>query len=418
MGKISMGMNVWCCAVIISVIGIAPAQEWTQWRGPNRDGVVKGFSTPAQWPKELVRQWKIKIGGGYSSPLVSQSVIYLHSRQEQQEVISSINLNTGKILWSQSYAAPSTKTKEYAVSEGEGPYSTPVLSEGRLYTLGVHAILSCFQARSGKLEWRRDFSKYIASTQRFCGTAVSPIVDRNLIFIHVGDDNKSAIMALDVKTGKEQWSSEQDGPGYASPILAELEGTRQLITLTDKAVIGLAVDSGQLLWRFPFPSEGSGCSQNIVTPIVYEKTIILSGPTKGTLAIKPTKAGSQWQAEPLWHNKDIAMHLSTPVLDGSFLFGLSVRRKGQFFCLDAKTGATLWITQGREGDQAIVLSADRVLTFLTVEGKLIIVRKNSKSFEPVAQYTVADSSVWAHPVLLDRQILIKDTSTLALWKIE
>lgn len=390
------------------------AQDWTQWRGEHRDGVVSTFTAPAVWPDKLKLKWKTPVGSGYSSPIVAQGKIYLHSRQEEQEVVSCFDLSTGKMVWSKSYPASFTKN-QYAVQMGKGPHSTPVLHAGKLYTLGVTAILSCFDAKTGELKWRKDYSKQVDTSKMFTGTAMSPVIEGSNLIVHVGDDRKGWLIAFDAEMGKEKWTWEGDGPGYASPIVVDLEGTRQIITLTDKSVIGVAANSGKLLWKMPFPDEWN---ENIVTPLLYQKMLIFSGVRKGTMAVKVSQEGEQWTAKQVWHNPKVAMYMNSPVLDGDLLFGLSSQRKGQFFCLDARTGEILWTTEGREGENAAVLSAGPVLFFLTNDAKLIVAKKSAKGFEPVARYTVADSPTWPHPVVLGKQILVKDDANLTLWSLE
>ena len=401
--------------ILLAMIGrLALAQDWTQWRGEHRDGVVSTFTAPTVWPEKLKPIWKIAVGSGYSSPLVAQGKIYLHSRQEEQEVVACFDLSTGKMAWSKSYAAPFAKNP-YATKMGSGPYSTPVLHAGKLYTLGVMAVLSCFDAKTGELKWRKDYSKQIDTSKMFTGTAMSPVIEGGNVIVHVGDDRKGWLIAFDAETGKEKWTWEGDGPGYASPVVVDLEGRRQIITLTDKSVIGVAADSGKLLWKMPFPDEWN---ENIVTPIVYQKMLILSGVRKGTMAIKVSKEGEQWTAKQVWQTPKVAMYMNSPVLDGDLLFGLSTLRKGQFFCLDARSGEVLWTTEGRDGTNASTLSAGPVLFFLTTDGNLIVSKKSAKGFESIAHYTVADHPTWSHPVVLGKRILVKDDANLTLWSLE
>jgi outer membrane protein assembly factor BamB len=392
----------------------APAQEWNQWRGAGRNGVASNFSVPASWSKTLKQVWKTPVGKGYSSPVIAESRIYLHTRRDEQEVVSCVDLKTGKIIWSQNYPAPYTQN-HYAVSMGKGPNSTPLVYGGKLYTLGVTAILSCFDAKTGALKWRKDFSQSIDTSKLFCGTAMSPIAEGGAVIVHVGDDRKGWVIALDGASGKECWRWEGDGPGYASPIIVDLEGTRQLVTLTDKAVISIATDTGKLLWRFAHADE---YNENIVTPVLYQKSLIISGVRKGTRAIQVTKAGESWSATELWHNPKVAMYMSTPVLDGDYLYGLSTTKKGQFICLNAKTGETLWATEGRNANSATVVAANNFLFLLTDEAELTVASKSLKGFEPVARYTVADSATWAHPLILGKQLLVKDMENLILWSFE
>lgn len=391
------------------VVFAAVAQDWPQWRGPARDGVVQGFVAPAAWPKTLQLAWKTPVGGGYSSPVVAGPTAYVHTRQGEEEVVLGLDLETGKIRWRGGYPAPFDKNK-YAMAHPKGPHSTPVISGGLLCTLGITAVLSCFDAATGALQWRKDFSPRVDTSRLFTGTAMSPVVDGGRLIAHVGDDRRGELVALDLATGAERWRWQGDGPGYASPLVVELGGVRQVVTLSNKAVFGIAADSGKLLWRFPFPDEWN---ENIVTPILFEGTLIVSGVRKPAQALRV--AGGT--AQSVWQNADIALYMNTPVLDGGRLFGLSTKRKGQFFCLDARTGATLWSSVGRAAENAAVVSAGPFLLWLTSDAELMVTAKNAARFEPLARYKVADSPTWAHPVVVGRRILIKDAASLALWRV-
>jgi outer membrane protein assembly factor BamB len=298
---------------------------------------------------------------------------------------------------------------------GKGPNSTPLVYQGKLYTLGVTAILSCFDAKTGALKWRKDYSPSVDTSKLFCGTAMSPVIDNGAVIVHVGDDRKGWMMAFDGESGKERWKWEGDGPGYASPIIVDLEGTRQLVTLTDRSVVGIATDTGKLLWKFPYADEWN---ENIITPVLYQKSLIISGVRKGTRAIKVTKIENQWAVSELWHNAKVAMYMSSPVVDGDYLYGLSTLKKGQFFCLNAQTGETVWTTEGRNANQATVVAAKNYLFLLTDDAELLVAAKSPKGFEQVARYTVADSPTWSHPLILGKQLLIKDKANLTLWSFE
>jgi outer membrane protein assembly factor BamB len=393
------------------------AQDWQQWRGPNRDGVVIDFQAPARWPAKLNPLWEVKVGAGYSSPVVAGSHIFLHARQGDAETVSALDVQSGKTLWRDSYQAPSGKKKEYAQSEGEGPYSTPLMEAGRLYTLGVNAVLSCYEAQSGKLHWRQDYGRELVTKNRFCGTAMSPLIEGDLLLIYVGDDDKGRLVALDKLSGRERWSWADVGAAYASPIVAEFAGVRQLIVPTDQAVAGILPATGQVLWRTPFPSNRSGCSQNIPMPIAVEDILILSH-ANGTRAVKPRKSGTQWNLEPVWEQPQFTLGLNSAARDGFDLYGLSAQRKGQYFRLDARTGRVVWASQGREGDLAATLLAGKFLFFLASDGELTIARKGTSQFDQVAKYTVADSKVWAQPVLLRNHFLVRASAKLTLYRFE
>jgi outer membrane protein assembly factor BamB len=409
-----MTRNMIQISLLLSWMTIVNAQDWTQWRGPNRDGVVTNFTAPAAWPEKLKLVWKTPVGSGYSSPIVFQNKAWVFSRKDETEVVSCLDLKTGKMLWSQSYGVP-FKKNQYANEMGKGPYATPVLYQGKLYTLGVNAVLSCLDANTGALKWRKDFG--IPDTSKmFCGTAMSPVIENGNVIVHIGDDIKGGLMiAFDAATGQEKWKLNCDGPGYASPIVLTLEGTRQLVTMTDKSVLGVDVRTGTQLWRLAWPDEWN---ENIVTPTLYKNTLILSGVRKGTMAVQIVKNGAQWTIKQVWHNPELTMYMNSPVLGGEYFYGMSAKRKGQFFCAEAATGKILWSMEGREGNQAAVLNAKDALFILTSDANLIVAKKATDKFQQLAKYSVADSATYAHPILFGKQILIKDDATLALWSLE
>jgi outer membrane protein assembly factor BamB len=134
--------------------------------------------------------------------------------------------------------------------------------------------------------------------------------------------------------------------------------------------------------------------------------------------VRIARQGARWSTLPAWDTDEVSLYMSSPVLDGGLLFGLSHKNKGQFFCVDAATGKTLWTSPGRQGDNAAVLAGRDVLLLLTSDGELIVATKNAAAFSPVATYTVADSATWAHPALVGKTLLVKDAETLAQWRIE
>jgi outer membrane protein assembly factor BamB len=387
--------------------------QWPQWRGPNRDGVVPSSAVPAAWPEQATLAWRQAIGEGYSSPVVDGGRVFAHSRRDPDEIVTALDLATGKPLWSDRYAAPFGKNK-YAAGMAKGPFSTPLVSGGRLFTLGVTAVLSTYDAASGKLLWRRDWSKEIDTSRLFTGTAMSPIVHEGLLIVHVGDDDAGAFHALDPASGKERWSLAGHGPGYASPIVTLVSGVRHLVTMTDKAVVGIDPASGRQLWLVPFPDEWN---ENIVTPVVAGDVLVISGTRKGTFGYRLERTGDAWAAKQVWHNAELPMYMSSPVADGSFLYGLSSRRKGQFFCLDARTGTAAWTTEGRAAQNAAFVSAGPNLVALTSDGDLLVIRRSPERFDEIRRYKVAQSQTFAHPVLLGHRVVVRDADSVAVWSL-
>ena len=407
-------VNLITLLIAISLSGTCFAQDWNQWRGPNRDGVVASFTAPATWPDKMKPLWKVQVGIGHSSPVVAGKRVYLHSRKDESEVVSCFDLDSGKQLWTDSYLTP-YKMNPAAVTHGKGPKSTPVVSDNKLFTLGISGILSCYDAITGKLIWRREFSKKDKETSPLYGTAMSPLVDGGLLIAHVGGNDSGTLAAFDAKTGETRWAWSGDGPGYASPIIVEISGFRQVITQTQKYIVGISASNGHALWEIPFETE---YVQNIVTPVMYKQTLILSGLDKGVFAINLARRDPKGTPEQLWKTTEVSMYMSSPVVFGDYVYGLSNKRKGQFFCLDARTGKTQWLSNGREGDNTAAVVAGQFLLMLTDGGELVVARADPKQFEVIKKYSVADSPTWAHPVLVGKRVLIKDASSLAVFGLE
>lgn len=405
---------LFCVFAFTTLASASFAQDWPQWRGANRDGHIASFTTPKVWPEQLKMKWKVDVGFGHSSPLVVGKKVFLQSRQGEQEVASCFDLDTGKLLWKDGYAAP-YQMNPAAMGHGKGPKSTPAVAAGKLYTLGITGILSCYDTATGKVLWRKEFSKRFKFTSPDFGTAMSPVVDNGLVIVHVGGQDSGALIAFDAESGTEKWGWKNDGPGYASPIVVELAGIRQVITQSQQNIIGVNETNGELLWQIPFTTD---YAQNIVTPVLYKEMLIFSGLDKGTFAVKLVKNGGKVKPETVWTNKEVSMYMNSPVLNGDYLYGMSHKKKGQFFCIDAKTGATVWTSNGREGDNAVILNTGSLLFLLDDAADLTIANADAKKYEVLKKYTVAQSATWAHPAIIGKQILIKDFSSLTLWSVE
>ncbi|HEV7902247.1 MAG TPA: PQQ-binding-like beta-propeller repeat protein [Pyrinomonadaceae bacterium] len=387
----------------------AYAQDWTQWRGPARDGIVPAKNTPATWPESFKRVWRVEVGEGYSSPIVANGRAFVHSRRDPEELVTAINLADGKITWQQKYAAPFQKN-QYAVKMAKGPNATPLFAGGRLFTLGSTGVVNAWDATTGRSLWRKDFSKIVDTSKLFCGTAASPLLSGGLVVIQVGSDvHGGQITALDPATGEARWEWRGAGPGYASPVVFNVAGKEQIVSMTNGSIVGLDAKTGGELWSAPFPDEWH---ENITTPVWTGTHLVVSGTRQGTHAYTLAQAAGKWKATEAWKNADVTMYMSSPVYGDGVLYGHSVKRKGQFVALDAKTGTVRWITDGREGEHASVLLTPRHLVYLTNGADLIVARRAGQTFEAEKRYDVADAETYAMPVLLGTDIYVRDATSL------
>ena len=397
-------------AVLIGCAGSARAQrapqDYPQWRGLNRDGAASAFSEPASWPETLVRRWKVEVGEGYATPLVVAKTVYIFTRRNGTEVMTALDAETGHERWRTSYPAPYAPAR-LAAAHGVGPKATPLFHAGRLYTLGLTGIVSAFDADTGKLAWQT-----LAPLEHpTYGMAVSPVGDENLVFVHPG--NHGPLTAFDAGTGAVQWTG-TGRAAYASPIIVELGGFRQVVTMTENSVLGVSLTDGARLWEYSWRSSGT---PSAITPILYGDTLIVGGQAMGLIALKPVQRGGSWVVDVVWATNDVSLFLSNPVIVGNTLFGLSEKARGQFFALDADTGTVLWLGPPRQASNTAVVKAGNLLLLLNDDAELIVARSSRSGFEPLKRYTVADSATWAQPTISGNRVFVKDVSAISLWTL-
>lgn len=408
-----MARQIATLVALVAVCGLAPTgaqqtnTDWPQWRGASRDGSAS-FTAPASWPERLTQRWQVEVGLGYAAPIVIGDRVYAFSRQAESEVLRALNATSGESAWETRYPAPFKPNPAATRGHGTGPKSTPTFADGRLYTLGMSGMVTSFDAASGKIVWQTP----APPVEPLYHTAMSPLVDRGLVVVHVGGHNAGALTAFDARTGEVRWRWDGDGPAYGSPMVADLGGTRQVVTFTQENLVGVSAATGELLWRRPYSVRAT---RNAVTPILHGQTLIVSGLGMPVTAFRVLKRGDQWTAENVWENNDITMDMSTGVLVGDRLFGFSPRNSGQFFGVDANTGQTLWLSEGRQGENAAVVRAGNLWFALEDDGELVVARGSAKAFEVVRRYTVANSSTWAQPVLSGQRVFVKDVNSITLW---
>jgi outer membrane protein assembly factor BamB len=387
----------------------AASADWPQWRGPARDGVASSFTAPAAWPAQLTRRWQATVGAGHASPVIAGTRVIVHTRQGNREIVSAYDLASGKQLWQDGVDAPYTMNQA-ATGHGPGPKATPLVANGRVFTFGVSGIFSAHDLATGKLLWRKPATTPV---QEY-GTASSPIGDGANVIAFLGGNDAGALTAMDAATGTVKWRWTGDGPGYTSPILATIAGTRQIITQSQNKLIGVAAADGRLLWEAPLKTP---YGQNSVTPLVVNDVVISAGLDTPTMAYAITAGpGKGWTATPRWRNEQLSMYMSSPAASGSTIFGLSNKNRGQFFAIDAATGKTLWAGKGREAENASIVRAGNFLLLATTNSELIVARPSATAFEEVKRYTIADSAMWAHPAFTGRSIIVKDVDKLIVWE--
>jgi outer membrane protein assembly factor BamB len=394
-------------AIFVVCLVAVWAGDWTQWRGPGRDGQFS-FAEPKNWPEKLNVKWKVTIGEGYASPLLVDGKILEFTRQDDDEVAMGIDPANGKVLWHQSYPAPYEPVRS-AARHGKGPKSTPLVYQGRLYTFGISGILSSFDAATGKLQWRKEYSKDFKATWPQFGTSMSPVGTEDMIVVLLGTNDDGAVAAYDAKSGAQRWIWKGDGPAYASPVVMEMGAVKQVVTLTQKNAVGLSLRSGELLWKIDFPGRSG---MNIPTPLKFGSRMVLAG-DPGTMLVQVNKSGDAWTPEKVWQITELTMRFSSPVQKGNLLFGFTNRNGGMFFCVDAESGKTLWTSDPKQGDNAVIYISGELLFLLKDNADLIVARATGSGFQPLRTYHVAESATYANPLMLPDGMVIKDNTTLS-----
>jgi outer membrane protein assembly factor BamB len=431
-------MNARLLLLVAAGLGFFPlmagADDWPQWRGIKRDARVTGFDVPKAWPKELTRKWKVTVGTGDATPALVGDKLYVFTRQGGDEVLRCLDAATGKEIWQDKYPAQPVTG---AAAAHPGPRSSPAVADGKVVTLGARGMLSCLDAASGKVVWRKDSKAW----PRFF-TGSSPLLVDGLCIAQLGGDSGGSLVAYDLATGNEKWQWTGGGPGYASPVLLTVGGTRLIVAETGAEVVAVTAADGKLAWKAPFAGKGMG-GYNASTPVVDGQTLIYGGSGRGERAVKFEKQGDSITAKELWSNPDNSVVFNTPVLDNGMLIGLT--QTNQFFGINAQNGRTLWTAPaaagqagaGGQGGQAggggrggrggrggarpgfgSIVDAGPVLLALTPSSQLIVLQPGDKGVKQVASYKVADSPTYAYPVVAGNRVYIKDQESVILWTID
>ena len=385
------------------------AQDWPQWRGVNRDGKLTGFTAPQEWPKELTQVWKVTVGLGDSTPALVGDKLYVFARQGAEEVTLCLDAASGKEVWKDKYEAQAVSGP--SARQHSGPRSSPAVADGKVVTLGVGGILSCLDAATGKLLWRKDeFPKVVPKFY----TGMSPMIVDGMAIAELGGEGNGAIMAFDLATGDVKWKCANEAPMYASPVLLTADDTRQIVTLTEKSVVGVGLTDGKVLWEIPFAPRGM--AYNAATPIIDAQTVIFTGSGRGTKAVKIEKQGDGFAPKELWSN-ELAVQFNTPVLKDGLLFGFS--DKGNLFCVNAQSGKTAWVDKAQHGRGfAAIVDAGSCLLALPSTSELIVYKPSDKEYTEVAKIKVADTQTYAHPVVAGDRVFVRGQDTVALLTIK
>ncbi len=428
-------------ALILILAGapwLALADDWPKWRGPARDGVWREEGIVEALPAALPVRWRAPIGGGFAGPAVARGRVYVCDRVrpggspepenrwnltdpvDGGERILCLDAATGKVLWEHRYPC------RYRISYPVGPRATPTVDGGLVFALGAMGDLLCLDAASGKVVWRKNYVTDFGTRMNPWGMASAPLVDGPRLIVMVGGSEGRGVMALDKGTGEELWRSlDCDDPGYASPILIEHAGKRQLIVWNPVGLHGLDPDTGAVQWGLPFPCK---MGHSVATPIFDAErrqlfvTAFFNGPLMVRLGADGAGAQALWRgtSESERPDRTDKLHglMCTPAIAGDHIYG--VCSYGHLRCLRVDTGERVWATLEATGEERwsnafLVRHRDRFF-ICNEHGDLILARLSPDGYAELGRARLIEPTtnagrrmvVWSHPAFADRSIFARN----------
>ena len=405
-------------------LALAPAllgADWPQWRGPARDGVAAGFTAPAAWPKELKKGWSVKVGEGVATPALAGGKLYAFGWEGGREVLRCLDAATGKELWKDGYATtPATGgARDYPAARG-----SPAVADGKVVTLGVQGVVSCLDAATGKVLWRKENTGRVPMFASSC----SPLIADGLCVVQVGGDGSGAVVAFDLATGAERWRWASDGTKYASPTLMDASGLRVVVAETAGTVSAIGLADGKMLWQESFASK-----YNASSPVVVGQAVIYGGAGRANTAVRLERKGDALEAKKLWANDENPVQFASPAVRDGLLYGIG--QDGTVFCIDTAGGKTQWTGRpaagtpapppmgkfkgkGGGGGYGAVVAAGPVVLTLTPAGTLVVLDAGRGEYKELAKYRVADGGTYAYPVVDGNRVFIRDRDSVTLWTVE
>jgi len=384
--------------------------QWTQWGGANQDFRVDAKGLAAKWPESGPKQlWKRELGDGYSAILADGGRLYTMYRADDKEIVIALDAATGKTIWEHKY--DSGPAEGHVHEFGDGPRSTPLIVNDRLYTIGVSGTMHCLNKEDGTPYWKHELwtDEQFGGNKLNHGYASSPVPYKNTVIVLVGGKG-SSIVAFDQTDGKVVWKSLDFQSSYSTPKLINLDGEDQMVTFMADEIIGFNPTNGEMKWRV---AHGNQWKQNVCMPVWHapSKTLVLSSPEAGAKGLRLTKNGDKTEVEEIWSTRKIQFYHVTSVGVDDFVYGTTGTQAPAFFAaLNVKTGEVAWRERGFA--KSTCLYADGKFIVLDEDGQLALASATPKGLTVDSKTKILEKVTWTVPTLAGKSLFVRDKKNI------
>jgi len=388
-------------AVLGTVVSIAAAGDWPQYRGPEHDGITaeKIATNWRQHPPRVI--WSIPLGSSLGSISSGGGKLYAFVKQDADEAAVALDPATGKQLWT-------TVVDKTIIDKdgGDGPRSTPAFNDGKIYVLGTYQKLACLNAADGSVIWKHDLNDEFGGKEPAWGSAASPLVDGDRVFACCGGE-KQSLLAFDKNSGKVVWKGTSEKPTHAAPIPATIAGVRQIIFYTQYGLVSVEPATGKELWKQKFQFNVSSAASPVMCgdDLVY----VSAGYGSGSGAYQISLADGKWTSTEIWrrHGNKALNHWSTPIYKDGYIYGLYGFKQFKtepLKCIEARTGKEIWSQDGF--GQGQVIMAGGVLLATTDFGDLVLVQPTPDGYHEIARTHPfqGEPKCWTDPTVANGHI--------------
>jgi outer membrane protein assembly factor BamB len=381
--------------------------EWPGFRGPERDGVVRGIRIATDWAASPpVAIWKRPVGPGWSSFAVRGDLLYTQEQRGDDEVVTSYRVSTGEPVWRHRDAA-----RFWESNGGAGPRATPTLHGDRVYAFGATGILNALDAKTGAVAWSRNVATDAGRQVPGWGFSSSPLVIDDLVIVAAS----GTLAAYDLGSGKLRWTSPAQLGSYSSPHFATIGGVPQVLLLSGSGATSVDPKSGTVLWHHAWEAGGA----SIVQPaLLANGDVLVNGQSMmgglGLRRLSVTHRDNQWSVEERWTSGGLKPYFNDFVLHKGYAFGFDSRILS---CIDLESGERKW-KGGRYGQGQMVLLAEQdLLLVVSEDGELALVKATADQFTEIARVPAIEGKTWNHPVVVGDVALIRNDQEMAAFRL-